>query len=77
MVKFKTIVKFYRYHTDSQLVLHFCSLCSAEFLALDVNSKLPGWILEKPHYSAEYNGISYSWEGAGAPKDFTGDWIAI
>ncbi len=74
MVKFKTIVEFARYHTDSRLVLTFRSLLSIEFLFCDVGDKLPGWDMEQLEYYAEYDGMRYLWAGEGAPTEFMGPW---
>lgn len=77
MVKFRTIIGFARYHTDSRLMLEFNSLCSMEFLTFTVSPKLLGWDMEQLSYFAEYDNMSYVWEGKGAPTDFTGDWSYV
>ena len=46
-----------------------------EFLTFDVGDQLPGWDMEELQYYAEYDGMRYSWEGQGAPTDFTGNWM--
>ena len=77
MVKFKTIIDFYRESTDSHLVLTFNSLCSTEFIVFDVGNQLPGWHVCQLQRFAEYDGMLYLWEGDGAPKDFTGSWLYL
>lgn len=74
MVKFKTVISFARYHTDSRLMISFDSLCSIEFLTYDVAGNLPGWDMEELCFYAEYDKMSYVWDGSGAPKEFTGPW---
>ncbi len=74
MVKFRTIISFARYFTDSRLTLIFNSLCSMEFLTFTVAAQLPGWDMEELQYFAEWDGMAYVWEGKGAPKEFIGDW---
>ncbi len=77
MVKFRTIVGFARYFTDSKLTLEFNSLCSMDFLTFDVAPKLPGWDLAKLTYYAEYDNMIYVWADEKSPKDFSGSWTFL
>ena len=75
MVHFRTKIHLYRYFTDSNITLNFCSLLSAEFLTFDLMSKFPDWEIAAVLYYAQFEGERFSWLGSGAPRDFTGHWI--
>ncbi len=77
MVKFKTVIEFSRYFTDSTLVLTFNSLCSIEFLTFDVGDQLKGWDMTELQYYAEYDNMRYTWNGDGSPREFVGPWLYL
>ncbi len=68
-------------HTSDGRIIHYGDDTSwwmiatgVEFIVFDIGGKYPGWDIHSYMHYAQFEGKRYFWCGAGAPKEFVGDW---